>query len=218
MNLLVLTDRDLEQRVAEHAKKIDAALAARERAVEEVGNCEKSAVISAWRLGGLLLEKKRRLKHGAFLPWLETAKIGERNAQQFMRLATQIRSESDLGPSIRATLRALLPPRTAPVEPAPVVGPIPDKDDAEIVAALEAELFKERDRASDREERIALMEEGASPDQRGFIRKINSQSELVRTLKASVAFWQHKCSDAQRQINALKLRIKELKKEREASA
>ena len=85
---------------------INRALADRDRAVKTVAQCEKSAVLSAWRLGQFLTEKKRRLGHGNWLPWLSSVGLGDRQARRYLRLA-QIGLESDLDVSITATIDRL---------------------------------------------------------------------------------------------------------------
>ena len=102
-----LPDAELDRLIGDDCRAIDTALRDRERALEAVAGCEKSAVISAFRLGGRLQEKKLRLNHGEWRPYLEQIGLGERTASSYIRLARQIGSASDLGSSIRATLAAL---------------------------------------------------------------------------------------------------------------
>ena len=94
--LAELTDFDLDQKIGKKIQMIGNALAGRDDALKAVTKCEKSAVISAWRLGQFLIEKKRRLGHGQWLPWLSTVGLGERQARRYLRLA-EIGLESDLG-------------------------------------------------------------------------------------------------------------------------
>ena len=192
---------------------INRALAARDDALKAVTKCEKSAVISAWRLGQFLIEKKGRLTHGAWLPWLDSSGISSSSAADYMRLAHQISSAGNLGPSIRATLRALPSPSTTPkskpapavVEPEPVEL-LPEPDSVAVIEKLEAELY-------DAQERVAIMEEAADPKIRKAVDKLNNQTELIKTLKASVAEWQSKHADARRENGALKRKIKALETE-----
>ena len=102
--------RALDRKIADDVRMLDAALADRKQHLEAVTRCERSAVITAWRLGGRLIERKRPLGHGQWLPWLQRMGISERPAQVYMRLSREIRSASDLGPSIRATLHSLPKP------------------------------------------------------------------------------------------------------------
>ena len=192
---------------------IESALADRYRAFAMVKKCEKSAVLSAWRLGQFLTEKKRRLTHGAWLPWLDSCgRVSSSSAADYMRLARQISSAANLGPSIRATLRALPSPPTPPKsKPAPaVVEPEPveptEPDSVAVIEKLEAELY-------DAQERVAIMEEAADPKIRKAVDKLNNQTELIKTLKASVAEWQSKHADARRENGALKRKIKALETE-----
>jgi hypothetical protein len=63
-------------------------LAARIRAEHEAtGAALKRGLAHAIAAGDLLLEAKAKLKHGKWLPWLETCGISERTAQRYMRLA-----------------------------------------------------------------------------------------------------------------------------------
>ena len=108
--------RALDRKIADDVRMLNAALADRKQHLEAVARCERSAVITAWRLGGRLIERKMQLGHGQWLPWLQRMGISERPAQTYMRLSREIRSASDLGPSIRATLRSLPMPESVEVE------------------------------------------------------------------------------------------------------
>ena len=77
--LAALSDSDLDQKIGAKIQMIgsalegrDRAIEGRDRAVEEVERCKKSAVLSAWRLGQFLIEKKSRLTHGGWLTWLDS--------------------------------------------------------------------------------------------------------------------------------------------------
>ena len=207
--LAALSDFNLDRRIGEQNQMIESALADRYRALETIKKCEKSAVISAWRLGQSLIEKKRRLTHGAWLPWLDSCGISASSASDYTRIARQIASAGNLKPSIRETLRTLPSPSTTPksksviepAEPAPVV-----PDNAAVIKDLETELY-------DAQERIGIMEEAADPKSRKAIDKLNNQAELIKTLKASVAEWQSKHADARRENGALKRKIKTLETE-----
>ena len=204
-----LSSIELDQKIAERIQMIKSALRDRERTLQMVKKCEKSAVLSAWRLGHFLIEKKDRLDHGLWLPWLESTCISSSSAADYMRLAHEISSAGNLKSSIRATLRALPSPSTTPksksviepAEPAPV-----EPDNAAVIEDLETELC-------DAQERIGIMEEAADPKSRKAIDKLNNQAELIKTLKASVAEWQSKHADARRENGSLKRRIKALETE-----
>ncbi len=188
----MLSDENLDRKIAQLNQSVDAALADHKTA-------ERSAVEDAWALGQHLVEKKNRLKHGEFLPWLATTGIADSTANEFMMLARQITSVGDLGVSIRSSIRGLKPPP----QPAAAL-PVPaEVDPATIISGLEADLAAA-------EERTAIMEEAADPKSRKAIDKLNNQAELVRTLKASVGNWQSKHADAVREIKALKRRCKAL--------
>ena len=207
-----LTDFDLDRKIVDRIRMIENALADRERALEMVKKCEKSAVLSAWHLGHFLIEKKDRLEHGAWLPWLESTDISSSRAADYMRLAREISSAGNLKSSIRATLRALPSPSTTPKsKPAPaVVEPEPvepaEPDSAAVIEKLEADLY-------DAVERVAIMEESTDPQSRKAIDKLNNQADLIKTLKASVAEWQSKHADARRENGTLKRKIKALETE-----
>ena len=105
--LAALSDSDLDRKIGAKIQMIGSALEGRRQ-------CEKSAVLSAWRLGQFLIEKKSRLTHGGWLTWLDSCpRVSSSSAANYMRLARQISSAGNLGPSIRATLRALPAPATA---------------------------------------------------------------------------------------------------------
>ena len=101
-----LADVELDKKIADRIRMIESACAARDDALKAVTECEKSAVINGWRLGKFLIEKKRRLGHGQWLPWLSTVGLGERQARRYLRLA-EIGLESDLDVSITATIDRL---------------------------------------------------------------------------------------------------------------
>ena len=202
-----LTDFDLDRKIGAQIQMIESAIADRYRAFDMVKKCEKSAVLSSWRLGHFLIEKKGRLEHGRWLPWLEsTGGISSSSAADYMRLAREISSAGNLKSSIRATLRALPSPSATPkviepAEPAPV-----EPDNAAVIEDLETELY-------DAQERVAVMEKTVDPKSRKLIDKLNNQTELIKTLKASVAAWQSKHADARRENGALKRKIKALETE-----
>ena len=202
-----LADYELDRRIRYQIEMIGRALTDRDRFLEKIAQAEKSAVNSAWRLGHFLIEKKGRLEHGRWLPWLESTGISSSSAADYMRLAREISSAGNLKSSIRATLRALSSPSATPkpmIEPAEPAPAVPD--DAAVIEDLETELY-------DAQERIGIMEEAADPKSRKAINKLNNQTELIKTLKASVGEWQSKHADARRENGALKRMIKTLETE-----
>ena len=90
--------------------------------------------------------------------------------------------------------------------------------DAETISALEKELYGEREKVADLEERNSIMEEAADPEIRATADTINNQRELIKTLKAAVAKWQSKHADARRENGALKRRIRALENQKGARA
>ncbi len=90
LDAAALADRDLDRLISDGAEKIRGALVGYERAITEQQKCQKSAVLSGWRVGGLLIEKKLRLGHGDFGPWLLTTGISSSSAADYMSLARQI--------------------------------------------------------------------------------------------------------------------------------
>jgi len=92
-------------------------LAARIRTEHEATAASlKSGLEHAMAAGDLLIEARAQLKHGQWLPWLETCNVSERMAQRYMRLArnrTAIEANptpvSDLG--IKGALAMLTIPR-----------------------------------------------------------------------------------------------------------
>ena len=209
--LAELTDFELDRKIGEQNQMINRALAARDDALKAVTKCEKSAVISAWRLGQFLIEKKRRLGHGQWLPWLSTVGLGERQARRYLRLA-EIGLESDLDVSIVRTLKKLdaVTPATAPAPASAKLAPVePEADNAAVIEQLESEL-------SDARERCSIMLEAADPKSRKPIDTINNQRELIKTLKALAADWQGKASSARKENGALKRKIAGLEKQIQA--
>ena len=199
--LAVLSDFNLDRKIGEQNQTINNALADRRRALDQVKKCEKSAVETAWSLGKLLNEKKGRLGHGAWLPWLATTGIPTTSANEYMLLGRQITGAGYLGPSIRATLKELSPPTPAAVQPEPG-----EVDSTAVIAALEDDL-------GTAQERIAIMAESTDPKSRKAIDRLNNQTELIKTLKASVANWQSKASAARKENASLKRKIKALETE-----
>ena len=187
--LAELTDFELDRKIVESNQMIKSALEGRDRAVDMIKACEKSAVMSAWRLGQSLIEKKTRLTHGSWLPWLNSCGISPSSASDYTRMARQIASAGNLGSSIRETLLTLPAPATAKpkavvvqiVEPATakpktiavkIVEPAPvwptERDSAAMIEGLENELYAEREKVEALEERVAIMEEnGRSEKPRG---------------------------------------------------
>ena len=62
----------LKKEVKTHLKTIDSGV--------------KMAIGAAWDCGEVLTELKGKLEHGKFLPYLKQIKLGERNAQKYMKL------------------------------------------------------------------------------------------------------------------------------------
>lgn len=211
-----LTDIELDRAIADDVRAINAALADRQKHLEAVAGCEKSAVISAWRLGGRLLEKKKRLPHGGWLPWLESAGIGERSAQDYMRLATKIRSAADLGPSIRETLRALPKPSPTPAKRAPeaqasdVSTDTQPDSDPNPIAALEASLDAERATNEGLAEKLAIVEAQLDPGQLDQLDGLRAQ---IATYKSQVNSWMSKHAEATRSRNWWRRKAKQLEKQ-----
>ena len=231
--LAELTDFELDRKIVESNQMIKSALEGRDRAVDMIKACEKSAVMSAWRLGQSLIEKKTRLTHGSWLPWLNSCGISPSSASDYTRMARQIASAGNLGSSIRETLLTLPAPATAKpkavvvqiVEPATakpktiavkIVEPAPvwptERDSAAMIEGLENELYAEREKVEALEERVAIMEETVDPKSREAVDKLNNQTELIKTLKASVADWQSKASTSRKENASLKRKIKALEK------
>ena len=232
--LAALSDSDLDRKVFAQNQMIQSAIEGRDRAVGEVEKCEKSAVLAAWRLGQSLTEKKTRLAHGSWLPWLDSCGISPSSASDYTRIARQIASAGNLGSSIRETLLTLPAPATAKpkseptiavkivapatakpktiavkiVEPAPVWPT--ERDSAAMIEGLEKELYQEREKNETLEERIAIMQEAADPKAQKTVDTINNQRELIKTLKAGVAEWQGKASAVRKENGALKRKIKGL--------
>ena len=232
--LAELTDFELDRKIVASNQMIESAIAGHDRAIAEVEKCDKSAVLSAWRLGQFLIEKKSRLGHGKWLPWLDSCGISPSSASDYTRIASQIASAGNLKPSIRETLRTLPAPAATPksvpvlvavkvVKPATATPTFlavkvvkPDlgiEPGAETIRALEKELYGEREKVADLEERNSIMEEAADPEIRATADKINNQRELIKTLKAAVAEWQGKASAARKEITVLKRKIAGLEKE-----
>ena len=235
--LAELTDFELDRKIGAKIQMIGSALEGRDRAVEEVERCEKSAVLSAWLLGQFLIEKKGRLTHGAWLPWLDSCGVSPSSASDYTRIARQIASAGNLGSSIRATLRTLPAPATAKPKSAPtiavkivepatakpktiavkIVEPAPvwptERDSAAMIEGLEKELYQEREKNEALEERMSIMEESTDPKSRKVIDKLNNQAELIKTLKAQCADWQSKAGAARKENGSLKRRIKALETE-----
>ena len=233
--LAALTNSDLDQKIGAKIQMIGNALKGRDRAIAEIEKCEKSAVQSAWRLGQFLIEKKKRLVHGEWGAFLYALPhVSPTSATNYMRLARGIGSAADLKSSIRETLELLPAPATAKpkskptlavriVEPATakpktiavkIVEPEPvwptSLDSAAMIEGLEKELYREREKVADLEERNAIIVESADPEAQKTADTINNQRALIQTLKAGVAEWQGKASAARKEITTLKRRIKGL--------
>ena len=126
-----LTDSNLDREISQLNQTVEGAFADHETAHETIQTAhetirrsEKSAVETAWRLGALLAEKKKRLEHGAWLPWLDSAGISASSASNYTRIARQIASAGSLGPSIRSTLESLPALATAKPKSVPEIVPV----------------------------------------------------------------------------------------------
>ncbi len=70
----------------------------------------QSGIAHAIRVGELLTEAKKQLRHGQWLPWLaDNFEFSDRHARRFMTLAQNGHAVSDLG-SMREAFAALEPP------------------------------------------------------------------------------------------------------------
>ena len=205
--LAALSDFNLERKIRDRLQMINRALAARDDALKAVTNCEKSAVLSAWRLGQHLAEKKLRLGHGNWLPWLKTVGLGERQAQRYLRLAG-IRHESNLDGSITKTL-ARLDHQDAQLQKAALREP----DQARLVQEMRAELDQLRDKNDKLAEREAIMFESATPEVRAKIDKYFAQAEQIRELRAARDGHMTEHAQLMREKRALKLRKRSLDKQ-----
>ena len=86
-----------------------------------IGMALKDCVAHAMAAGDILIEAKRQVGHGQWLPWLESCGLSERTAQRYMRIArhrfaieANPTSVSDLG--VSGALALLAVPRQAPAE------------------------------------------------------------------------------------------------------
>ena len=163
LDAAALADRDLDRLISDGAEKIRGALVGYERAIMEQRKCQKSAVLSAWRVGGLLIEKKSRLAHGEFLPWLTATGISSSSSANYMKIAAQISDAGNLRPSISQTLKALEPPpeklpvRQPPAAPRPAAVQPAEKLPAPRLAAVQPAAG--RGRIEELEEKILVLED-----------------------------------------------------------
>jgi hypothetical protein len=101
---------------------------------EQVATSMMSAINHAIAAGELLLEAKRQVKHGAWLPWLaENCDIAERTAQAYMRLART--------PLEKRNAVADLPLRDALASLASPSAPAPDEDGDAVIEADKREAI-----------------------------------------------------------------------------
>ena len=174
LDAATLADRDLDRRISDGAAMIRSALRDHDRATAEQRRCQKSAVLSAWRVGRLLIEKKSRLRHGEFGPWLAAIGISSSSAADYMTLGREISDVGNLKSSIAQTLKALAPPPAAPrpaaVQPAekmsarqPPAAPRDRIGELEArILVLEDELVQERELTAELRSRIELFEAAAA--------------------------------------------------------
>ena len=155
-------DRELDRRISDGAEMIRSALRDHDRAVAQQRQCQKSAVLTAWNLGRLLNEKKSRLDHGCFGPWLATVGISSSSAADYMTLGREISDVGNLKSSISQTLKALAPPpEKLPVRPPPAAPRPAAVQPAEKLPALRDRIEKlpaPRDRIEELEDRIVGLE------------------------------------------------------------
>jgi hypothetical protein len=101
---------------------------------EQVATSMMSAINHAIAAGELLLEAKRQVKHGEWLPWLaENCDIAERTAQAYMRLART--------PLEKRNAVADLPLRDALASLASPSAPAPDEDGDAVIEADKREAI-----------------------------------------------------------------------------
>ena len=101
---------------------------------EQVATSMMSVINHAIAAGELLLEAKRQVKHGEWLPWLaENCDIAERTAQVYMRLART--------PLEKRNAVADLPLRDALTSLASPSAPAPDEDGDALIEADKKELI-----------------------------------------------------------------------------
>lgn len=83
----------------------------------EIGAAEadyQSAVAHAVNAGEMLIEAKRGVRHGEWLPWLrDNCRVSEREARNYMRLARNRQRVADL-PTVREAVALLAEPKRAP--------------------------------------------------------------------------------------------------------
>ena len=92
-------------------------------------------------------------------------------------------------------------------------GADPAPDPSTVIADLEAQLFRANDKVRDLEEEIRNIQQTVeSEDARELMRKYTSQSELVRSLKASIGELQHKNSRLLGENRTIKRKMKALEK------
>ena len=130
--LTSISTKMLDADIQDAARQIDKIDRDRKSALDNARKADRKAVEVAWQLGQKLNQRKALTAHGEWEPYLEGMSIGRRNASNYMRIASEIGSASDLGPSIRATLKQIRqqkePPH--PVTGQPLSGPMPETVDA----------------------------------------------------------------------------------------
>ena len=184
-NLAGLADEHLDSRIVKHASEIDKALEDVAAGQRMVAAGQKMAVEGAYELGGCLNEKKKRLSHGKWLDWLEESGIEKRPAQDYMRLATQIRSASYLKPSIRETLKSLPPPKGRPIKDDGGMTPLElqkiETDTANERARIaESKLGNLQVKEVEKDEQIALMTENPDSPAAAWHKRETESLERVR--------------------------------------
>ena len=198
-------------------------------AMDHFEGLARRTIAAAWEAGHCLQTLKDSLGHGAWLPWLEQNGIKARTASRLIKLCREFpdgKSANLADFKSVAEALAVVPRRSLPTEaPEAPVSPVnadptgipesgPDAlpreqeaSDSALQQAL-ADMQRERDRTNELEERLAIMEESATPEARKIAARVNSQIAQIRALKASVAEWQTKHRDVRRECTALRRKSK----------
>ena len=156
---------------------------------------ESAAVEAYISAGHDLLEAKKLVPHGGWLPHLERTGIPERTVQRMMQLAA-----SGINPTTVTYLggaRAVLR----------------DLDYARLVHGMLAELDQLRDENDKLAEREAIMFESATPEVRDQIDKFFAQAEQIQKLRAVCNGHMTEHAQLKRETRALKLRKRSIDKQ-----
>lgn len=180
---------------------------------EEIQFYKSTGRRCAFEIGKRLIEAKAQLRHGEWLPWLrDKVDISERSAQEFMRLAKELKSAefADLGTSKALELLALpASERSDFVAEKHTVDGV-EKSVSEMTAKELKRAIEERDEANRCMEAMKARAEVAEQSREKMEQDMRQLQELNRRAKETVELKNEALVKAEGDVRTLKAQVEEL--------